>query len=403
MIRTFNCSCQGESHKATDKVCQDYSLSYSENGLAVAIVCDGHGGERYFRSDIGAQYAAEITLDAIRLFAQQMGSTLFAGKQFTAIGATNTLTDAEVLSAVDSAFRHLFSSIIYQWNEKINQHAKTAELSEWEKEHVPPKYLEEFCKAETFEKQYGCTLMGYAQTSEYWFAFHIGDGKCLSFQESPVWREPIPWDERCFLNKTTSLCDTSAIEEFRYCYQGDGHFPTAVILGSDGLDDSFGETSNLANFYIQILKMLEREGMDATLESLRETLPQLSKIGSKDDMSVACVFDDEKLTSQIAHLIQYQIGLTEANIEAVDARIKAAKEKIEAYANSDAVDEKGQIEINYAKQKIVTANEERSKLQNTLDSQRSQLAEITASSPNCNVNQSITNPEESPIGTTPDA
>ena len=61
MVKAFNYSCEGESHKATGKVCQDHSLTCSVEGLTMAVVCDGHGGERYFRSDIGSKFAAEAT------------------------------------------------------------------------------------------------------------------------------------------------------------------------------------------------------------------------------------------------------------------------------------------------------------------------------------------------------
>lgn len=60
-------SCQGESHKYSDKPCQDSSYSYSGNGISIAIVCDGHGGERYFRSDIGSQICIKVTENAIKL------------------------------------------------------------------------------------------------------------------------------------------------------------------------------------------------------------------------------------------------------------------------------------------------------------------------------------------------
>jgi serine/threonine protein phosphatase PrpC len=340
----------------------------------MAVVCDGHGGERYFRSDIGSKFAAEATEETISFFVENVGDSLFKDKPFTAVGPASTVSDARDLSKVDTAFRQLFSSIIYRWNEKIKHHAQTVELTDWEKKHVPQKYLDEFAEGDSLEKQYGCTLMVYVQTPDYWFAFHIGDGKCLSFQESPIWSEPIPWDEKCFLNKTTSLCDTSAIEEFRYCYQGDGHFPTAIILGSDGLDDSMGETSNLANFYIQILKMLANEGQEATEASLKETLPQLSKIGSKDDMSVACVYDEEALSAQVVKFIQYQIDLVVTSIREADAHIEAAEKKLAPLSVLKILDKKSQIEIQYAKQDIEKYNDERTKLLFKHDSLMGQLS-----------------------------
>ena len=50
-------------------------------------------------------------------------------------------------------------------------------MTDWEEANVPKKYLDEFAAASSFEKFYGCTLMAYVQTPEYWFAFHLGDGK----------------------------------------------------------------------------------------------------------------------------------------------------------------------------------------------------------------------------------
>lgn len=313
MVSGINFSCQGESHKATDKPCQDFSHCYTtSNGIAVAIVCDGHGGERYFRSQYGAELAAQVTDEAVWSFVQNIDGDLFKGKQYTAVGPIlpNNGNTEKPINKEFIAFRQLFSNILYRWNEKINDHAEANPLNDWEKNHVKEKYLNEFksqmaLKREQrtiLEKTYGCTLMVYVQTPDYWFAFHLGDGKMIAYKivnGKVQWKEPVPWDDRCFLNKTTSLCDSDALNEFRFCYQGNGEFPDVVFLGSDGLDDSFGEETNLVNFYIQVIKMLATDGIEATKKSLEETLPQLSKIGSKDDMSVATVFNLDKIKANV--------------------------------------------------------------------------------------------------------
>ena len=202
--------------------------------------------------------------------------------------------------------------------------------------------------------------MVYAQTHDYWFAFHLGDGKCISFQQEPLWSFPIPWDERCFLNKTTSLCDSNAINEFRYCYEGDGYFPMAVFLGSDGMDDSFGEDPNLVNFYIQIVKMLVTEGRNATIASIESDLPQLSKIGSKDDMSVAFLYTIDELKAHITDFIQYQIGIVTDSIHQTDDRIAKLKAKINGTLSVS--DEKSRIELGYAQQDLERSKDNRIKL-----------------------------------------
>ncbi len=361
MIQSYHFSCQGESHKADNKPCQDASFSaVYDDGLALAIVCDGHGGERYFRSDVGARLATEVISDSIKTFVENIDKALFVGKPYTAQGA---ITSEEVIkkqTPIDVAFRQLFSSIIYQWNQKIAEHAANTPVSEWEQEHVPQKYLDELTTSETFEKLYGCTLMVYVQTPDYWFAFHLGDGKCISFQQEPFWHEPIPWDDRCFLNKTTSICDSNAINEFRYCYEGDGHYPMAVFLGSDGMDDSFGEDANLVNFYIQVVKMLVTEGLEETTKSIESDLPQLSKIGSKDDMSIAFIYNTDELKAHITDFIQYQIDIIVESIRQTDERIQKLEEKIAGIES--VADKKSRIDLDYARKDIERANEGRVKL-----------------------------------------
>lgn len=361
MIQDYHFSCQGESHKVDDKPCQDASFSaVYDDGLAIAIVCDGHGGERYFRSDVGARMATEVITESIRTFVANIDKSLFVGKSYTAQEAITSEEVVKKQTPVDIAFRQLFSSIIYQWNEKIADHAANTPISDWEQQQVPQKYLDELHTSETFEKLYGCTLMVYAQTPEYWFAFHLGDGKCISFQQDPLWSFPIPWDERCFLNKTTSLCDSNAINEFRYCYEGDSYFPMAVFLGSDGMDDSFGEDPNLVNFYIQIVKMLVTEGRDATIASIESDLPQLSKIGSKDDMSVAFLYNIDELKAHITDFIQYQIDIVTDSIHQADERM--AKLKLKINSITDVFDEKTRIDLDYAKQDLERSSDSRIKL-----------------------------------------
>ena len=361
MIQSYHFSCQGESHKADNKPCQDASFSaVYDDGLALAIVCDGHGGERYFRSDVGARMATEVIRDSVKTFVETIDKELFVGKTYTAQEAITSEEVVKKQTPLDVAFRQLFSSIIYQWNQKIAEHAANTPVSEWEQEHVPQKYLDELSTNESFEKLYGCTLMVYVQTPDYWFAFHLGDGKCISFQQEPFWHEPIPWDERCFLNKTTSLCDSNAINEFRYCYEGDGHYPWAIFLGSDGMDDSFGEDANLVNFYIQVVKMLVTEGFEATIKSIESDLPQLSKIGSKDDMSIAFIYNIDELRAHITDFIQHQIDIVVDSIHQTDERILKLESKIASITSVSG--EKTRIDLDYARKDIERAKDDRCKL-----------------------------------------
>ena len=370
--------CQGESHKSSEKPCQDYAYAESSECLNMAIVCDGHGGERYFRSQYGSQFAVEIAKDAIRSFVMNMAestftndgkTSVFEGSSFTSYSAA-TATDSQIASKAHKSLMWLFSSIISQWNTKIALHAKENDLDEWETAHVEQKYKDEFLEKRqrddaTFEKTYGCTIMAYVQTPQYWFAFHLGDGKCVSMRVvdgNLVCEQPIPWDERCFLNKTTSICDSNALEEFRYCYQGDGQFPLAMFLGSDGMDDSYGDGDNLSNFYIQLFKVIIRNGNERAKKELVKSLPIISRLGSKDDMSVACVYDDTNLTETFFCLTSYQKGLIDKELNQVEDRILKLEKKIEEAGNPETMDRSQQINLEYAKRDLDKAKDAASKL-----------------------------------------
>lgn len=405
MSATLHLSCQGESHKATDKPCQDHSAVFTAErpALTIAVVADGHGGERYFRSREGAEIATRAAIEAVRDFVDNTSrTTLGRACPFTAVGPSAEMTEANETTEADFLFRALFASIIYRWREGINARAAAHALTEWEQAHVPREHLDRFEADRArllkggddgadgvddvddvrMEKVYGCTLMAYVETDDCWFAFHIGDGKIFVFDldggndvgrdgatdgelfcpkdtAAPLWRQPVPWDERCFLNKTTSLCDTDPLPEFRYCYEADGHFPTAVFLGSDGIDDTFGEDDNLANFYIQILKNLAREGREATLASLREDLPRLSRLGSRDDMTVACVYKSETLRRQAGRLVEHQMQRAQQKLQVAEEQAARHAHFIETHAQP--ADRKEQIALDYARKDLAKAREERAR------------------------------------------
>ena len=366
-MKDLHHSCQGESHILSNKVCQDSSYSSTSDTMSIAIVCDGHGGARYFRSDVGSRFAVDATKECVQAFVSEIDVNLFKNKPFTQKEALSSEASSNIYTKdtnVDKALRQLFSSIIYCWRKKITQHSQSTPLSEKEKSSIKADYLSDFEKGIGIEKTYGCTLMCYVYTAHFWFAFHIGDGKCIAFDDNGTWFEPIPWDEKCFLNKTTSLCDSSAIEEFRYCYCGDGNNPIAVFLGSDGIDDSFGETENMVNFYVQILKLINKEGLETAVANIQETLPQLSKIGSKDDMSIACIYDEESLRKKEKHLVGWQKRNIENQLFETNKRILKYKEEITRLGKCDLRNQKLMIDFQYAKQDLSKAFELKHSLAN---------------------------------------
>ena len=363
--------CQGFSHIESRKPCQDNSFSeVNPNGIGIAIISDGHGGKRYFRSEVGSKLITGITRDKMMSFISNFGTSHLKKTPFTkrkSIKSQIEDNDFEKQDKIDIAFRQLFGSIIYEWNQKVEQHAKENPLTEKEREGLEENWIRDFENKEKLEKVYGCTLIAAAFTPSYWFAFQIGDGKCFTVNEEGQWSEPIPWDDQCFLNKTTSICDTDALDEFRYCYEGDGRIPVSIILASDGLDDSFGSEENQENFYVQILKSIIKKGKFDTEKDIKEALPELSKKGSKDDMSIAMLYNEKKLRNMYKIFLQWQIDNLSRHIDEQNWKINEANRIQENLGSIDSPTKQNLIDLQYANKDYNRAIDERSRLQIRLD------------------------------------
>lgn len=354
-VGVLNHSCQGESHKASNKPCQDYSQAESKGAFAVAIVSDGHGGARYFRSDKGSELAVNIAKEAIERFVKEKSTAkIFKSEGLVQYGVNPDASN-------DDAYRSLswlVSYIIRQWNIEIVEHAKSNVITDWEREHVEDKYLTEFNNSlqsdnGSLEKIYGCTLMAFVMTEDYWFSFQIGDGKMVFFnigEHGMEAKQLVPWDEQCFLNRTTSICDSDAASEFRFAYCGNGTFPEAVFLGSDGIDDTYGDGDRLTDFYIRLYKEIATSSPKQILKTLESDLPRISKMGSQDDMSISCVFwkNPERRRHNALLMSQWQLAKLHKESEELKDKKTGLREKIERLKDSKELSESQRIELTYA-------------------------------------------------------
>jgi serine/threonine protein phosphatase PrpC len=219
----FACSVIGANHVKAGKPCQDHSLCVKEGAYTFTAVADGHGGDRYFRSELGSRFA----IDAAR----------------------ECVTDRAVIKALqkaaepcdekerDRVILQLKKSIVSQWNTLVDEHAAANPFTEAEFDSLPGKYAEAYRAGEQIESAYGSTLIAVLWTTDFLLTLQIGDGSCVVVDDAVGFSHPVPIDDRCFLNTTTSLCDKDAIDEFRHYFSA--ALPAAVLIGSDGIDDCF--------------------------------------------------------------------------------------------------------------------------------------------------------------------
>lgn len=275
----FSVSVIGASHIKENKVCQDFALHGIGSDYALVIVCDGHGGKKYFRSNRGARIAAEMARTAIREFMRS---------RFTRLQQGGKVVDT-LLSNSNVYLNQLSANIIFRWREAIAKDVAIEPFTEAEKSMLTPKELASFLSEEGWVSAYGTTLIAAVRAEKFWFGLHIGDGKCVTVNALGEYAQPIPWDEKCFLNQTTSLCDEHALSRFRYYFSKD-NLPVAIFIASDGVDDTFGTNEALHDFYKTVLQLFSEKGMSDGVIELQNYLPQLSEKGSQDDISITGIF-----------------------------------------------------------------------------------------------------------------
>lgn len=266
---SFNTSSIGASHIRVGKECQDYSASAKTDQYCIAITCDGHGGDNYFRSAYGSRLAAETALSCIEEFLSACGSTC--------------------LPKPNDALVQLEKSIIAGWNARVWEHYESNPFTNDELESVSESRRKRLAARKSIESTYGTTLIALAWTDAFWFAIQIGDGKAVRINQEGEADCPVPINEKCFLNTTTSICDIDALNNFRHYYSTD--FPAAIFCGTDGIDDSFIRDEQLYKLYQTIGNSFAESNSDDAKSELEDYLPRLSSKGSGDDVSIAGIID----------------------------------------------------------------------------------------------------------------
>jgi hypothetical protein len=267
----FKAEAQGDSHKEKNLPCQDAALVFTVREGGIAVVADGHGSEKHFRSDAGSQTAVQTALYAITDFLKLQGKE------------KKTMRDAAYM---DEQLRQLERYIIVTWRKNVlasfDKNPLTEEETTFCVEHgVDPDNENDRVRL------YGTTLIAAFVYKKGWFALQIGDGKCVCIDPKGIpFFPPELEDESLAGGKTTSLCDSEAAGHFRHAFG----FETirGITVASDGVSDSF-----IPEDYLKLhRRLLEDFSANAKQASagLRQSISVWSSKGSRDDVSMAGVF-----------------------------------------------------------------------------------------------------------------
>jgi hypothetical protein len=116
----------------------------------------------------------------------------------------------------------------------------------------------------------------------------------------------VPWDERCFLNATTSICDDDAIPSarlFSRAVTAETPAPAAIFLCSDGVDDNFSVENNARDLaqkvYTPIAQTFTVEGFESTCAQIKDLCAKFAANGKADDTSIAGLVNMDAVQSAV--------------------------------------------------------------------------------------------------------
>jgi serine/threonine protein phosphatase PrpC len=280
MLVKFDAKSRGISHIENGKPCQDASSAYLglNNTIGVACVADGHGGNKYFRSDKGSKIAVQIAVKSLFDFCGTLArerEAFFSQK-----------SEEKRKSDIIAHLKQLEGNIIYQWRNAVLKDYTENLLTDHERDICNDNKINPDDVPSNCMFIYGTTLLAGLISDSFWFVLQIGDGLCVVLENEESIIIPIEEDERLAFGRTTSLCDNDAIENFRESF---GFSPIAgFTVATDGIADSFEQEK-----YLQFNKELYNNFTttpDKAQTELDTYLPVISERGSRDDVSIAGIF-----------------------------------------------------------------------------------------------------------------
>jgi serine/threonine protein phosphatase PrpC len=359
--KSFAVTVQGGSHIKSGVVCQDASNWYNDESVSIAVVADGHGDSNCFRSDKGSKFAVACATEGIKQFVKQH-ETMFKpglGKK----------PDPPSSRELEKLLREkLIRQTVASWNKAVMENYQSSPFIEQELEKVSEKYRKRYENNESVNKAYGTSLIAAAITPWYCFGFHIGDGRFSVLYQDSSGGQPVPWDPKCYLNVTTSICDDDILDRGEegvrvfLSLHSEKAPPVAFFLCSDGIDDNYpvDEKENaecLYRLYRKIAVDFAEEGYEITFggdgESgkLRDLANRFATKGKGDDTSLAGILNTEELRKVAS--------VWKEKIISEEAEIKKAKTEAAAKAKAEAEERERAAEAAAARKEARRAKRER--------------------------------------------
>ena len=235
------------------------------DGEVVVAISDGHGGDRYFRSEVGSRMAVEIACDVL----SEWWSRIAPG---TGNPPSTERIEREVRNAVVPA-------ITREWRSQVATHIAAHPFTDEERGRTTtPVDLQPVIA-------YGATLLVALASDRVLVLAQLGDGDIVLVRGRDVVL-PIEPDARLVASQTTSLCLENADADFRSTIVRDLDSLDLVLLSTDGYANSFADDDWERSVGVDLAARVAQLGPDEIRLQLPAWLGE-SAAASGDDTSVA--------------------------------------------------------------------------------------------------------------------
>ena len=256
----------GYSHINTGKRCQDFSASYNDEERTIVTACDGHGGNVYIRSHLGAKFASNAVLDVLR----EMERTAFYKAKKQAV------------------IENIRLNILCRWNSLVEGHLA--------KNPIRMSEVTELTEAEVLSlrknpiKAYGTTLNAAMFLGTKLICVSIGDGGCLLVKSGIVTPAFAEDEDEPVANITYSLCQDDAFSHLQVSVHELSAYDGAVVC-TDGMINPYQNLSNFSTGLIAPAIATLSVGKNKSLEAFVSEVG--TKLGTGDDVSLGIVVKDK--------------------------------------------------------------------------------------------------------------
>lgn len=273
--QAIGASVRGASHMRTARPNQDALRWWPRQGngsTLILAVADGHGGERYTRSHIGAGIAVRT---AVQVLSRDL------------LGLYPADDEPDLAKIKGMCEEWLPKVLVRRWQERILRHLHRYPLRA--EERTQGNASTPATRSDPGLRVYGATLIALVLTPRFHLYLQLGDGDILTISaEGRVSRPPLAADDRLLGNETTSLCMPDAWRNLRLYFQPVAAPPPALILlATDGYANSFVDGDAFEQVGVDLLDAIEREGHQTIEAQLPSWLEHTSASGSGDDITVA--------------------------------------------------------------------------------------------------------------------